>query len=123
MKTTKFQLKEEYNNKSTTFINDGVSVMFDGYNDYSQEKLERLYKSKAYNFLVEEVDVNAEPKTKNDKKYDFELTYVNGLKQEEQLEILGDALGDKPKETEETPKSIKVEKVAKTTKPKTKTKK
>ena len=123
MKTTKFQLKEEYNNKSTTFINDGVSVMFDGYNDYSQEKLERLYKSKAYNFLVEEVDVNAEPKTKNDKKYDFELTYVNGLNQEEQLEILGDALGDKPKKTEDKPKSIKVEKVAKTTKPKTKTKK
>lgn len=129
----KLRIKKEYENRTHTFkTDDNRTIFFDGTINYDQNRLMKMYGSRIYNRYVEIYDTEDIEETKG--KYDFEITYVNTLKQtppdektkelkeeltniygdtlEEKLDVLGDALGDDKETTKKTTKkNIKVKKV------------
>lgn len=77
------RIKERYVNTTAFFKTPrGTEILFDGTRMYTQEQLQAFYQDKTLNKVVEIYTETDLPSTAV-KSYDFELLYVNTLKQEE----------------------------------------
>lgn len=84
METPQLRIKEKYVNTTAFFKTPrGTEIFFDGTKMYTQEQLQSFYQDKTLNKVVE-IYTETDLPTTAVKSYDFELVYVNTLKQEQQ---------------------------------------